>query len=335
MSEEQLTVLRMVADKKITTEQAATLLDALHAEPLEQRAAPQESQISGNGGEKAHRHRHRWGRQKNWEFTLQDLSRNIEEFVSGATRSIGSSWFGKRPPFGTDEESMGEATQQAYSLPEGSSLDIRCFGGNLVIRGIAGDQIRFPRGSEWSPDALRPRISIDVEKKSVEIRISGCSEEIEVPWRVINLIASVVGGNVTVTDIAADSRLSVNGGNLTVDRLTGALQASANGGNVLCSHIESNQVSLNVIGGNTLLQLGALIDGVVALNAKGGNVQLRLPQNASFRIEAWARMGGIRTDVPGTRQDGVTESVFQAIYGDGGAAVTINSVSGEIEITTE
>ncbi len=52
MSEEKLTVLRMVADKKITAEQAATLLDALHEVPVEQGGATPESQDYANGGEK-------------------------------------------------------------------------------------------------------------------------------------------------------------------------------------------------------------------------------------------------------------------------------------------
>lgn len=341
MSEERLAVLRMVADKKITAEQAATLLDAMGEEHPQQPAAPSDGQNSGHGGGKAHHNRHRWGRsspprQSGWEFTLQDFSRNLEEIVAGVTRNVGSGWFGKRSPFGTEEEFKGEATaRQEYTLPEGSSLDIRCFGGNLAIRGVEGEHLRFPRGSEWGIDALRPRISIDTENRRVEVQVSGHSEEVEVPWRVINLTASVIGGNATVTDLAANSLLSVNGGNLTVDRLTGVLQASANGGNLVCSHVESNQVSLKVNGGNAVLQLGTLIEGVVDLKARGGNVQLRLSRDASFRVEALSKLGSIDTGVPGTRHSSVTESVFHAVYGDGGANVTLKALSGNIEIRTE
>lgn len=340
MSEEKLTVLRMVADKKITVEQAATLLDALHQEPVEQRGATPESQDYGNGGEKTYRHQHEPGRPKNaqksgWEFTLQDLSRNIEAIVADATQGIGADWFGKRPPFGRDDESWGEATLQEYTPPDGSSLDIRCVGGNLVIRGIDGDQIRFPRGSEWDQDTLRPRIAIDAENKRVEVRVSGRSEEIEVPWSVINLIVNVVGGNSSVSDIAADCQFSVNGGNISIDRLTGALQVNANGGSITCSQIASNQISLKVNGGNTVLQLNPITEGTVNLKAKGGNVQLRLSRESSFRVEASSKFGSVDTEIPGTRSSTLTESIFHAVHGDGAADITIKAVAGNIGITTE
>jgi DUF4097 and DUF4098 domain-containing protein YvlB len=353
MNEERMTILRMVAEKKISTEEAARLLEALE----EAERAEAGEAFGGDTQDRPHadrpgrrhwkfryKHRHR---PADWQERLSDLSKDLSEMVSGIVHdslSKKTGVFGEHGVFGRHgvfghacgkEEPSGVSE---IAVPEGSEVRIRCLGGNLTVRGVEGDHIRFPSRAGWSGFPFRnPRISVNEEERRVEVSLFAGNGDLEIPWRVVRLKAHATGGNLSLTDVSADCDLQVEGGNLSLGQVTGAIQALVNGGNAEMNEITSNRVEVRVNGGMAALHLRTLTEGQVTMAADGGDVHLHLPADSAFTLAAQTRAGQISANIPGTHESdelGINEA-FHAIYRDGGASITLSAHAGQIDIAVE
>jgi DUF4097 and DUF4098 domain-containing protein YvlB len=144
---------------------------------------------------------------------------------------------------------------------------------------------------------------------------------------------------------------------LTGAREVGDLTAGTVSGNVRAKDVKARNVSINTISGKVILadvttdRLAAkTLSGEVSYAgslAKGGRyeltthsgpVRLMLTSGVGFELDASTFSGLIRSDLPlrltgDIRSRGPRNSVTHATFGDGSAALSIRTFSGDVVIT--
>jgi DUF4097 and DUF4098 domain-containing protein YvlB len=128
-----------------------------------------------------------------------------------------------------------------------------------------------------------------------EVRVHTGSGDVEVTKPNDNLVAETGSGNVTVEDAHADVRAHTGSGQITIDGNPGS----------------SNYWDLR---------------------ASSGDVTLRVPSNASFRLYAHTSSGDIDAEIPIVMEGTAAKHELRARLGDGKARVEAETSSGKITL---
>jgi hypothetical protein len=147
------------------------------------------------------------------------------------------------------------------------------------------------------------------------------------------LHGKAVGGNARVRDVQGECTLEKVNVNLTVRDVDGDLQAETVGGNAhiddvrgrcAVKKISGNLTIDEVQGGVTAEQVGGnarvkppFVPGATYRIVAGGNLDIRIPENASLRLALLAA-GGVRSKVAGLTLE-ETDGQMQGVLGDGEA----------------
>lgn len=312
-NDERLAILRMVEEGKITVDEAVQLLDALRAA---QRRAEQSQEDRPRDRERG---------RPDWQPKFETVFNKVFDKVFEVQSKFG----------GLDrmfEDLFQSREDQTVDIPEGSEVAITCHAGSLTVRGTDSGQMRV--GSDHRAfGPLAPRVQVDRETKRVDITATAHSLTVEVPWQAVAVQARVTGGNMTVSDLSASLTVKVAGGSLDVRDVTGALTAAVIGGPAELTGIQSSDLNVEAKGGSVSVTLGTLTAGTVALKTVGGNIALRLSAASAFEIDAEAKPGALRTNLPIAVQTGTIAERIRGVYNGGGATVQLSARAGNIDVT--
>jgi DUF4097 and DUF4098 domain-containing protein YvlB len=160
--------------------------------------------------------------------------------------------------------------------------------------------------------------------------------------------ASSIGGDVSIQNAKGLIKLATVGGEIVVrdsgpNLATDVCEANTVGGDIRLLGIDHAAVNINTVSGSLALN-GSLPKGArYNLNSLSGDVMLRLPSNASFRLSATITSGvDIDSDFPlNTTSQEKTDTVrkhevslkhIEAIYGTGDAMINVSSFSGSLSL---
>lgn len=321
MNEERLAILRMVAEGKITADEAAQLLDAL-------KEAQRRSETAHRASEPTYKYDYKYNYYPEYDRPRGERHRHRDQF----------DWQSKFTGLASGLAGMFDGLfqqweDQTLDIPEGSEVTISCTAGNLTVRGTDSGQMRVSTGEEaCGPLFLAPRIHVDRERKRVDITSTTHNLTVEIPWQTVALQARVTGGMLHLSDLSASLVLNVAGGHLHVKDITGAIAAKVVGGQADLTDLRSSDLDVNVRGGSVAVTMRTITDGRVTLKTVGGNVVLRLPAASAFDVEADAKPGHIRTNLPITVQAGPFAEELRGTYNGGGATVRLSARAGNVEI---
>lgn len=312
MDEERMAILRMVAEGKITADEAAQLLDALR----------ESQRRSEYADDRPHGERH--GRRPEDRFDWQE--KFASKFAAFSAKAADRA-------FAVVDDLFQHWEDQTIDLPEGSNVTISCTAGNLTVRGTDSGQMRVSaNGGAFGPRMLAPRIQVDREAKRVAITSTTHNLTVELPWQAVAVQAQGVGGNMTLSDLSASLALHVAGGHLHVTNVTGAIAAKAVGGQADLTDIRSSSLDVTVMGGSVSVTIGTITEGTVDLNTVGGNITLRLPTASAFDVDAEAKHGSIRTNLPIVVESKHFGERLKGTYHGGGATIRLYAKAGHVEL---
>jgi len=178
--------------------------------------------------------------------------------------------------------------------------------------------------------------------------------------------AETGSGNITAQNIVGDFRVRSGAGDLKIDSVKGALHAETGSGSIRATGV-AGEVSASTGSGNVEVQQvspgnvaiktgsgGVTLSGVrgglriqtgngeirVAGEPKddwhvgtgSGNIDLTLPSQASFNLDATTSSGNVELHRPLTVQGLVSRNHLQGRTGNGGPLLDAHSASGNIEI---
>ena len=266
MSDERREILRMLAEKMISVDEAERLLRALDEGDRKRRERDSRAGSSPRDS---------------LRVSLDSLGEALAEVgpsVKGVVEEAVSGLAGLR--FDEEDEGEGgdetnEITERSFPLAQGTGLIIRntpkpiSGNANLSIEAIEGDVCEI-----IPSDATNVRVRQG--KSRTTIRWTNGSLLVKVPETVATLKGSTMGGDIGVQGLACDTVIKTMGGDLSLQGISGEFAAKT-------------------MGGSISIRLDPAWHGESKAVTMGGAVSLSAPQGVNANVRA-TTMGG-RVDV--------------------------------------
>lgn len=174
--------------------------------------------------------------------------------------------------------------------------------GNITAESIAGDiqtktgsgEVKF-QNVQGQVQATTGSGDVQIQKAKGEIRLGTGSGDISIEQPGDNVVANTGSGTIQVSGATADLRFHTGSGDISIEGNPGATN-------------------------------------YWDLQASSGNISLRVPSSASFRLYAHTGSGDINADIPVTMEGTAAKHELRARIGDGKARVEIGTSSGTIEL---
>jgi DUF4097 and DUF4098 domain-containing protein YvlB len=205
------------------------------------------------------------------------------------------------------------------SVPGGVAVDVKSISGNVKVSNVQG-AVRAESVSGNVTTAGTPRLEM----------------------------AKSVSGDVVLTDAGADADLSAGSvsGNIRANGLkVRALDAGSVSGDVILTNVTCERLGIKSVSGNLEYSGTLARNGRYDINTHSGSVRLALTGSTGFELTANTFSGSIRSEFPltiggdrdrdrdsGSRRRGASDRSIRATFGDGSAALTIRTFSGDIVI---
>lgn len=305
MDEARKSILRMVAEGKITPDDAEQLFDALAEEerpPGRRTSAPEAKRASGWPWP--------WA-QPGWKWPWEQPG-----------------WPWPWPPPGRRGGREPTATAQTRTVAEGTELVLHWGGGDVTLMGTSEPDLRL--SGTWFPGAFT--------EKEGQVGLAGGGDDVtlHVPAAVQSLHVSVGGGDLQVEHLTASLNAHVGGGDLTVLDVIGDLEVAADGGDVALREVVFGHLNARASGGDVEVNRSTpLREGSVKLRSEGGDVTLILPADSALDVVAKAEGGEVRTDLPLETDEqtrAIGRSVLRGRLNGGGAQVDLKAAGGDVRL---
>ncbi len=314
-------ILRLLADGKISVEEADELLDAVEgAGDTFRKYFVRKDDAARTKGAKARAKRagknFQFGQGFNFDF---DFPWEQEDWQ----------WPWEQEGWQWPWEQQGRAKPAPeFEVPGGTQLKIRLDGGDLSIRGT--DEPSLLRLSD-----PRAAIGVTMENETVNITLKGCDLGIEVPANVVSMDISLRDGAMIVDRLKADLVSDVAGGDVIISEATGAIQASVTGGAINLKSIGSAELEMQTDSGDILLDMPSKVEeGSVSLSSDSGDISLVLPSDSQCQILADAPGGQISHALPPESAEIIDETDvhLNVKLNGGGADFVLSTRTGDVNV---
>ncbi len=271
MSEEQKEILQMVSDGKISADDGATLLEALKVG--EQRRREKESPAR----------------------RVKEMKRRMHEIKAisplpglGGMRELGRMMRGiMRETVSDIDGEFVEIDEEMYEdegllegpieLESGTELVLkrrikakRNRGGDLNLIGVEGSALEVVGENA-------PAVSLFRENGTVYLKWDTGDLTLNVPETVENVRASIMGGNVSLSGVSADTAIKTKGGNINLSDASRAFSAKTMGGDIMIRLTDNwNEDSeAATMGGNINLILRERTRSEISAKTMGGEITVQ------------------------------------------------------------
>jgi len=205
----------------------------------------------------------------------------------------------------TEGNPHGVRSDLEIHVPSGSRLEIESFTAEITVTGVTGE--------------------VRAESVNGAISITG-SDEVE---------AQTVSAGVTVSGGSRVRAESVNGP-VTVKGAKGNVEASSVNGHIEVSGTTFDSVRIEAVSGDVTFD-GALGSGAdLSIETVSGSVQVRFPagQGADFDISTFSGdiRNGLSQEHAVTTSRWTSQKELQFTAGNGGAKVTVQTLSGTVDL---
>ncbi len=210
----------------------------------------------------------------------------------------------------------GVSVDYTIAVPSGVAVDVKSISGNVKVSSVQG-AVRAESVSGNVTTAATPRLEL----------------------------SKSVSGDVVLTDAGTDADLTATSvsGNVRANGLkVRAIDAGSVSGDVVLLNVTCERLGIKSVSGNLEYSGTLARNGRYDLNTHSGSARLTLSGSTGFELTANTFSGSIRSELPLTiggdrdrdtgRRRGVNNRQIRATFGDGSAALTIRTFSGDIVI---
>jgi len=240
-------------------------------------------------------------------ITLDDVAGEITLLTSGGDIEFGDIQGQLKAATSGGDIEGGFISDQGSAATSGGDIDIAATGGDLKVATSGGDiEIEEVRG-DLEANTSGGDIRAGEIDGNVSARTSGGSIRIGTAGGTLNLATS--GGDIRVAEGGGEARIATSGGDVFLDSAGAYVKAATSGGDL--------EIKLESAEG-------------AELETSGGTLIVHLPEGAGFDLNADARGGRFRSDVPieGT----VDRNRAEGTIGGGGKMLRLRNRDGDIHI---
>jgi DUF4097 and DUF4098 domain-containing protein YvlB len=200
--------------------------------------------------------------------------------------------------------SLNVSVDYVLWIPDKASIKVKSTSGNVDATGIGGTF----EGNITSGNATLLKIAGGVDFKTVS-------------------------GQIRIEDVPADIDVKTVSGNIEATRIKGSVDAETTSGRITLRDIaEAKSVRAHVLSGRIAYdgQIGA--GSKFSLETLSGGIEVLLPANAAFELDAETFSGHVNSDFPITMQGTVSPKELRGVVNNGGASLRLKTFSGTIVI---
>jgi hypothetical protein len=194
------------------------------------------------------------------------------------------------------------------TVPRNFNVDLKTSGGNLTVERLAGTI----RGKTSGGNLRFLQIEGPVRGETSGGSITAKEIEGEV-------VIKTSGGPIDVSNVSNDVVAHTSGGSITAKRIDGKLDARTSGGTLNFEDI-TGEIEGHSSGGSVTARFAKPLEANCRLETSGGSVNVFLPENSQFDLDAEAGSGQIVTEFPVsiTLQGKLEKSVLRGSVNGGG-----------------
>jgi DUF4097 and DUF4098 domain-containing protein YvlB len=200
-------------------------------------------------------------------------------------------------------------------VPAGASIDVHSISGSVKVTGVRGS-VRAETVSGTVTAAETPKLEV----------------------------AKTISGNVTLTNVQTDGDISVGTINGTMNAKgikAHGIDFSSISGDLVIADTVCDRLGAKSVSGNVEYAGGITKTGRYNLTTHSGTIRMMLANPSGFELNADSFSGSVRSDFPvmlgpasGRSERGHPGPgrAMHAVFGDGGATLTVRTFSGDIVI---
>ena len=248
--------------------------------------------------------KHAWG--PNPEQAKQRLpDALIESYATGNRVEV-------RVEHGERRDGRGIEIEFNVKVPADATIDLRTVSGDIRVTNVKG-----------------------------EVRVQGISGNLSLEGTARLAAVKTVSGGITINNAGADGSLSLStvNGDLLIQTLnTRALDVNTVNGDVKISGWSGDRAMIRTLDGDLDLQTSLVKGGRYEIESHSGSINLSLPEQPGFELEANTFNGRIRIDFPikseGPIRDGDRgPRAVRGTYGDGSSSLRLQTFNGNLTVT--
>jgi hypothetical protein len=142
-----------------------------------------------------------------------------------------------------------------------------------------------------------------------------------------------VSGDLELQSITGDAFLKTVSGDITMEKLIGSIEAESVSGDIELSDVSGARVVKgNALSGTITYQGDINPEGRYELKSHSGEIEMILPADAAFDLEASTFSGDIESDFEIVVTGKFNKKKVQGTVNGGGAAVKLNTFSGDVDL---
>jgi DUF4097 and DUF4098 domain-containing protein YvlB len=204
-------------------------------------------------------------------------------------------------------------------VPASTQLRANTGSGSQEISGISG-----------SLEATTGSGSLKISSIGSSVRAHSGSGNIDVDRAGGSVVVRTGSGSIHATGVAGGFDGETGSGHLTLEQTApGSVRAQTGSGGLDLHNVHG---SLQAQAGSGSIRADGEATGGWMVHTGSGSVELRLPQNASFDLDAHTGSGSINLGHPVTVQGSIGKKDIHGKVGNGGVPVNVQTGSGNIEI---
>jgi DUF4097 and DUF4098 domain-containing protein YvlB len=220
-----------------------------------------------------------------------------------------------------DDPELKHNISISYELVVPASTELRASSGSgsQTISGISG-----------SLEASTGSGSLKISSIGSSVRAHTGSGSVEIDGAKGSVYARTGSGSIHATDVAGGFDGETGSGHLVLEQSApGSVRAETGSGGLELRNVRG---SLQAQAGSGNIKADGEATGGWTVHTGSGSVQLRLPQNASFDLNAHTGSGSINLSHPVTVQGSIGRKEVRGKVGGGGVPIEVQTGSGSIVI---
>jgi DUF4097 and DUF4098 domain-containing protein YvlB len=204
-------------------------------------------------------------------------------------------------------------------VPSETDLRMQTGSGEQRVEGIRGPLDVNSGSGSLKISAIGDRVHAETGSGDINInRVKG------------NVHAKTGSGSIDASDIAGAFEANSGSGHITLQQTApGSVRVDTGSGGMELHGVEG---SLEAKAGSGTIQAEGSPTGAWSLHTGSGEVNLKLPSNAAFDLDAHTSSGSISIDQPHSVQGSIGRKEVRGRVGGGGVPVEVETGSGDIQI---
>jgi hypothetical protein len=240
----------------------------------------------------------------------------IEVIEEGSTLSIVT----KYPKNGP--KNMSVSVDFNLTIPSGATADINSVSGDLTLADIGG-----------AAKAETVSWNVTLEKVDGTLKAKTTSGNVIVMGAAKGAYCKSVSGSVRVDDVIGDAELHTVSGTIKAGSVKGSITAENTSGDVKLTDVtDAKMIKAKTLSGDVDYAGVVYSDGSYNFRSHSGDVNLAIPSNAAFDLEAQTFSGSIESDFEITLVGKISKKELKGSVNGGGATLEIKTFSGDVHL---